>query len=222
MPEVQLHGFTWQNDFMRNVYGVTEEEITQIPYTAETDLPAAYNRLGNVPVSFKASCSLNTVCMGDCLRVFDSVNTESPLHATVIHYEQDDVRKVKKLKHVTEVNLTNSREILFGSLTREEIERLDKLVKTVPQKRKPTAEEHAALYALQAELQAKSGAIYMNIKCDSQQSRLQCSFNKFQKFLLAYPDRIVAQSDTCEFRGHRVMEELASGRRQFRRRAADA
>jgi hypothetical protein len=221
MPEVQLHGFTWQNDFMRNVYGATEEEIRSIPYTAETDLPSVYNRLDNVPVSFKTSCSPNTVCMGDCLRVFDSVNKETPLHITVIQYQQDDERNVKKLKEATQVNLTDSREILFGYLQREEIERLDKLVKSVPQRRKPTPEEHTAMYTLQMELQAKSGALYMNIKCNSQQSRLQCSFNQFQKFLDTYPDRVIAKSNTSDFRGHQVMPELESGRRQFRRRTVE-
>jgi hypothetical protein len=158
--------------------------------------------------------------MADCLRIFDAVVSGTPLHMTVVHYTQDDA--VKRLASIVEVNLTSSKDLLFGSLTREDIDRLDKLVKSVPQKRSPTPEEHAALYALQGELQAKSGAIYLNIKCNSQQSRLQCSFNKFQTFLSAHPDRIVAQSMTPEFRGKPILSEVTSAKRQFKKKTEES
>ncbi len=217
MSEVQRHGFSWEKDLMRNVYGATEEEIKSIKYTEKVDLPAFCNHLDSVGVSIKTTCSPNTICMGDSLRVYDSVSSDTPIHMTVIKYIQDDERKVKKIETITEVNLTQANHILFGSLTRADIESLDTLVKKIPQKRKPSEEEKKALYALQTELQKKSGAIYLNIKCNSQQSRLQCSFNKFQEFLITNTDRIVAQSKTNEFRGKTIQAEVASGRRQFKR-----
>lgn len=213
MPEVQQHGFSWEKDLLRNVYGATDEQLKAIKYTNKMDLPAPLNALEPVDISIKTTGSANTVCMADCLRIFDAVNSKAPLHMTVVHYKQEG--DVKRLVSITEVNLTDSKELLFGSLTREDILRLDTLVKRVPQKRSPTPEEHTALYQLQEELQAKSGAIYLNIKCNSQQSRLQCSFNRFQTFLTSYPDRIVAQSTTHEFRGKPMLQEVASGRRQF-------
>lgn len=214
MPEVQQHGFSWEKDLIRNVYGATEEQLREIQYTNKMDLPAALNALDHIDLSIKTTGSANTVCMADCLRVFDEVSSGSPLHMTVVHYKQDG--EMKRLVSVVEVNLTDSKEVLFGLLTREDIQRLDTLVKSIPQQRSPTAEEHTALYALQKELQAKSGAIYLNIKCNSQQSRLQCSFNKFKKFLETNPDRIVAQSTTREFRGKPILQEVPSRRRQFR------
>lgn len=221
MPEVQTHGFRWERNLIQEVYGASEAELKSIKYTNKIDLPAALNHLDHVNLSIKTSCSANTVCMADCLRIYDAVNQEEPLHMTVVHYKQDDTTNTKKLVSIVEVDLTKSKDLLFGSLSREDVERLDKLVKSIPQKRKPTPEEHAALYALQAELQKKSGAIYMNIKCDSKQSRLQCSFNKFQEFLTTNKDRIVAQSTSGEFRGKKVIEEVASGRRQFRQRSVE-
>jgi hypothetical protein len=133
----------------------------------------------------------------------------------VIHYEQEG--EYKKAKTIIEVDLTNSREELFGSLTREQIEELDKAVKSVPQNRRPTKEERDQLFALQSSLQAQSGAIYMNIKIDSKkQRRLQCSFNKFQQFVEKNPQRIIAKSNTHEFRGGAITPEILSGRRVFK------
>lgn len=221
MPEVQKHGFSWERNLIQEVYGASEAELKSIKYTNKMDLPAALNRLDHVNLSIKTSCAANTVCMADCLRIYDAVSKEEPLHMTVVHYEQDDTLKTKKLTRIVEVDLTKSKDILFGSLTRADIERLDKLVKSVPQKRSPTEEEHAALYALQGELQKKSGAIYMNIKCNSQQSRLQCSFNKFQEFLETNKDRVISQSKSAEFRGKKILEEVASARREFKKKPAE-
>lgn len=218
MPEVQKHGFSWEKDLLRNVYGAQDHELKAIKYTNKMDLPAALNHLDGVDVSIKTSCAANTVCMADCLRIFDAVSSGSPLHMTVVHYKQDG--ETKRLTSIVEVDLTGSKDVLFGSLTRADVERLDTLVKSIPQKRSPTPEEHAALYALQAELQAKSGAIYLNIKCNSQQSRLQCSFNKFQEFLTTNKGRIVAQTTTAEFRGKPVVEAVVSAKRSFKKKTA--
>jgi hypothetical protein len=200
---------------LRNVFHLTEEELEKRKYTAKIDLPSIYNRLDKCDVSIKTTNTLNTICMADCLRIFDAVSGETPLHLIVVHYKQNDTTKTKKVTTIVEVNLTNSREALFGTLTREQIEELDKVVKAVPQKRKPTLEEHTTMYALRDKLQALSGAIQLNIKCNSTQSRLQCSFNHFTDFLEKYPERIIAKSNTHEFRGGAISSEISSSRRVF-------
>lgn len=223
--EAQAHGFSWEKDILTNVYGATEEELKAINYTSASDLPAKYNRLEPCKLSIKTSCSANTVCMADCLRVYDKVVSGRPLHLVVIHYAQNDAKKTKKITSIVEVDLTSSTQLLFGSLSRDAVEQLDALVKTVPQKRRPTKEEHELMYKLQAKLQEKSGHIYLNIKCDSSQSRLQCSFNRFQTFLKENPDRIVSQSSTHEFRGGSIAAEISSSRRVFKskeQKAAEA
>jgi hypothetical protein len=217
MPEVHTHGFSWEKSLLSSVYGAGEEELKAIGYTSKADLPAALNRLDGVDVSSKTTCSANTVCMADCLRLFDAVAAgATPLHMTVVHYIQDDVAGVKKLVSITEVDLTGSTPLLFGDITRAELEALDRAVKAVPQKRSPTAEEHAAIYAIRDALAPRCRAIHLDIKCNSQQSRLQCSFNRFQQFLAEHPERIVARSVTGEFRGGRIVEQIASARRVFK------
>jgi hypothetical protein len=178
---VQSHGFSWEKEIMSRVYGATLEEQKCIPYTSKIDLPAEINRLDPCDISIKTSCHSHMVCMADCLRVYDSVCSDRPIHLVVLHYLQE--ADTKKIISIIEIDLTDSCEALFGSLTRADIETLDRAVKAVPQKKKPTEEEHTSMYAIRDALQKMSRAIHLDIKCNSTQSRLQCSFNHFQKFL---------------------------------------
>lgn len=216
--EVQKHGFTWEGEMIRNVYKCSES----ISYTGAIDLPAHLNLLESCSVSIKTTGSPNAVCMGDCLRVYDSVGGDAaPIHATVITYVQNDETKTKKIKSILEVDITNSRTLLFGNLSRARIEELDQLIKKVPQKRSPTPEEHAAMYALRDALHALSGndaAIHLDIKCNSQQSRLQCSFNRWLAFVANNPDRVIAVGDASSFRGGSICAEISSARRTFKKK----
>ena len=216
MAEVQKHGFLWEKEILKN-RGVTEDELKSIKYTSKMDLPANLDRLDNSNISVKTTNNSNTVCMGDCLRVFDSADTNEPIHMISLHYKQE--AGIKKVASITEVNLTNSREELFGTLTRDQIEELDKAVKSIPKGRRITEDERNRIYSLQESLQAQSGAIYLNIKIDSKsQRRLQCSFNHFERFIEKYPQRIVAKSNTHEFRGGAITPEIPSGRRVFNKK----
>lgn len=216
--EVQGHGFSWEKEIISNIYGATNEELKEIKYTSKMDLPAPLNHLDGCDLSVKASCSANAVCMADCLRVFDAVNSGKPLHMVVVHYVQDDTTNTKKIKSITEIDLTDSRELLFGTLTRAQIEELDRAVKSVPQKRKPTEEEYNKMYSIRDSLQGSSGAMHLDIKCNSTQSRLQCSFNRFQDFIERNPSIVVAKSNTNEFRGGSISSEIHSPRRVFKKK----
>ena len=210
----QGHGFSLEKEIMRMIYHMTEEELQSIPYTSKVDIPAELNRLDHCDVSIKTSGHSNMVCMADCLRVYDSVSSGKPLHMIVIHYIQEAT--IKKITSIIEMDLTDSREALFGSLTRAEIEILDRAVKAIPQKKKPTEEEHKNMYAIRDSLQTRSGAIHLDIKCNSTQSRLQCSFNRFQQFVENHPVRIIAKSNTNEFRGGALSPQIVSSRRIFK------
>ena len=216
--EVQSHGFSWERELICNVFGVTIEDYKQIKYTSKMDLPANLNRLDGCDVSIKTSCNLNTVCMADCLRVFDAVTSGNSFHMVVVHYNQDDTNNTKNIIAITEIDLTASSDVLFGSLTRCQIEELDKLIKSIPQKRKPTQEEHKKMYILRDSLQMMSGAIHLDIKCNSSQSRLQCSFNKFQEFIEKNPNKLIAKSNNNEFRGGAISASITSSRRVLRKK----
>jgi hypothetical protein len=211
MSEVQAHGFSWEKEILA-IYGATPEEVKNINYTSKMDLPASLNRIDNCDLSIKTTGNKNSVCMADCLRVFDMVSGQK-IHLVVVHYKQ--VKEIKQVVHIVEIDLTNSRELLFGTLTRAQIELLDSAVKSIPQKRKPTSEEHKHMYAIKKELQKLSGAIRLDIKCNSQQSRLQCSFNKFQSFIENNP-RIIEKSNTNEFRGGSITKDIISCCRKFK------
>ncbi len=215
---VQKHGFSWEKELLTNVYKARPDELTQIGYTAAKDLPAHLNRLDRVDLSIKATGS-PAVCMGDALRVYDSVApSAAPMNMCVVSYKQDDTANAKQVKKITEVNLANAAPALFGSVTREEIAELDRRIKAVPKGRSPTAEEKASYQELQRTLQAKSGAIIFNPKLDSKsQRRLQCSFGKFEKFVESNPDRVVATSTTNKFRGGEISASIQSGRRTFKK-----
>lgn len=216
--EVQKHGFTLEKEIIRNVFHVSDDDLKKIKYTSKMDLPAVLNKLDGCDLSIKTTGSPNTVCMGDCLRIYDSVSSEKPLHLVVIMYKQDDVKNTKNVTEIIEVDITGLKYILFRDIKREDIEELDKAVKKVPQSRSPTPEEHAAMYSIQKKLIDKKGEIYFNIKCDSKQSRLQCSFNSFSEFIKRNPDKIVARSNTNEFRGGIISMEIESGRRKLKKK----
>jgi hypothetical protein len=209
--EVQKHGFLWERSLLKNVYGVTDAELAAIKYTNKMDLPANLNKLGQQSLSIKTTGSPNAVCMADALRIFDAVSSKDPFHLVVVTYKQDGVEK--NLKSIIEVDLTDSAALLFGTITREQIEDLVKVIKKVPQKRSPTADEYKAIYDLRDSIQTRSLAIHLDPKCNSQQSRLQCSFNRFGQFLAMNPGRIIARSTNGQFRGGSIIETLKSARR---------
>jgi hypothetical protein len=218
--EVQKHGFIWEKEIIRNILHVSDTELKKIKYTSKMDLPSALNKLDGCDVSIKTTGSPNTVCMGDCLRVYDSICSGKSLHLIVVTYKQDDVKNTKKVTEMIEVDITGLKDELFGGITREDIDELVKAVKNVPQKRRPTPEEHEAMYSIQKKLIDKKGEIYFNIKCDSKQSRLQCSFNGFREFIERNPDKVIARSNTNEFRGGFISLELESGRRKLKKKCA--
>ena len=211
MPEVQKHGFIWQDDISRNVYGATSEELKKIKYNAKMDLPANLNRLNpTCDVNIKTSQTPNNVCTGSALEFYESVFSGKQLHIVVIFYTQDKELNIKKFHSVIEIDLTSMGPTLFGSLSKKDIEDLDAEVKKVPNKRKPTKEEHKAMFDLRDKLMPKFGDIYLNIKCDSEQSRLQSSFNQFKNFITKNPDRIIAKSSTTNFRGGNILAIIQS------------
>ena len=211
--EVQKHGIDWEREILTKVYGITIEQFKLLKYTGKNDLPANLNSLDHCNVSIKTSCNENSVCMADCLRIFDAVNTDTILHMIVINYIQDDITNTKNISKIIEIDLTNSRNELFGTLSRSQLEELDKEVKSVPQKRKPTDDEYNKMYSLKKSLQSLSGAIHLDIKCNSTQSRLQCSFNHFLEFMEKNPHRILSKSDTNIFRGKEITKQFVSSRR---------
>jgi len=151
--------------------------------------------------------------MGDMLRVFDSVSSGKQQHLLVMYYKQSG--NIKEIKNVIELDITGKRELLFGDLTREDIEELDGSVKVVPHKQHPTKEQHQYMYGIRDEKKKKTGSIIPNIKCDGTQSRLQCSFNKFKNFIDNNPSLVVEQSINNIFHNIEIETRYYSPPRKF-------
>jgi hypothetical protein len=212
MPENQAHGKTWEKDLGINVYKATEAELKSVSHTAPIDVPRAFNRLDGVDVSIKVSGG-DAIDMGDIVRVFKELSSGEKIHMTVISWVQKD-STTKKLKSLTEVDLTNSANLIFGTATLSEIEDLVAYVKAIPHYGRTT--EHQTTYKRMATaLKKKSGGwISYAPKVDSStQRRVQGHFSRFSRFIEENPSRVIATSQTGEFRGGRIAEEIVSSPR---------
>jgi hypothetical protein len=225
MSEVQAHGKLWERELALNVYRCSPKELSSVNYTATHDIPGEINHLEpGVSVSIKASCS-NTICMGDVIRVFDTVSSGNRLHLTILLYEQDCAAGTKTIKDIFELNITGSSELLFGTVTRADLQSLITLMHAVPKELRgrivvegkkisaPSPQRQAYLEK-QVELLEKSGLIILNPKLDETNCRLQCSIN-LKKIIDTKPGLIVSHSSNEEFRGGYITRVINSGSRQF-------
>lgn len=216
--EVQKHGFFWEKHILCNCFNITEDKFKSIGYTDKHDLPKNLNPKG-FNISCKCSKSLNEVNMGDPIRLFDSVNNkEDKIHLVVFFWEQKgDNKKVIK---TYEINLTNKKDLLFGKITKDDLENLRNLVRKIPTKKKPTPEEHKQMYDLKKQLHKKKGAIRLDIKCNSQQSRIQCTIHKFTKFVKDNHKLVIEyneknkETDKCKFK-EKDIPDFEGGARVF-------
>ena len=217
MPENQGHGKTWEKDLGLNVYKATEAELATVSHTAPIDVPRAFNRLEGIDVSIKVS-GKDTIDMADIVRVFDEVSSGEKFHVTVVLWEQNSPT-TKKLKSITEGDLTNSVELMFGSVKREQLVDLVTAAKAVGKVRPTvTAEERArqisSAYAMRDELHRLSGFMHIHLMFyTNTASRVQGQFTRFRQFVAENPGRLVAESQTCEFRGGRIANEIPSTKR---------
>ena len=217
MPESQGHGKPWEKDLGINVYKATQEEIDSIPYTAPIDVPREFNRLDGIDISVKVS-GKDTIDMADITRVFDEVSSGENIHMTVVKWIQN-TPTTKKLTSVTEVDLTNSRSILFGTVSRDQLVELVTLSKSVGKVRPDVSSEErvskiAAAYKMRDELHKITGIMHFHLMFYTKNaSRVQGQFTEFSKFVEKNPSRLIAESKTGEFRGGRIAEEIPSTKR---------
>jgi hypothetical protein len=217
MPESQGHGKPWERDLGMNVYKATKAEVDSIPYTAPIDVPSEFNRLDGIDVSVKVS-GKDTIDMADILRVYDEVSREKKIHMTVIKWTQN-TPTTKRLISITQVDLTNSRDILFGTVSREKLVELVALSKSVGKVRPEVSAEQraskiASAYKMRDELHMITGMMHFHLMFyTNHPSRVQGQFTEFSKFVEKNPTRVIAESKTCEFRGGRIAEEIPSTRR---------
>jgi hypothetical protein len=148
--------------------------------------------------SIKTSCGKQIDC-GDVLRLFDYDYKEK--HTMIVFcYNQENSKRV--IKRIFELNMNEEfKKILFGTRTREQIETLDKYVKSIPKNGKTKI--HSSTYKQMAkDLREKSnGWISYAPKVDSKsQRRLQCSIRKLDEFIEKNKSIVLSDTNTCILR----------------------
>lgn len=212
MPENQAHGKFWEQELARKVYRATDAELASISHTASIDIPRACNHLDCTDVSIKVTGG-RSVDMGDVARVYHEVSSGEPIHLVVVSWTQASAT-TKRLQSITEIDLTDSAELLFGTATLQDIQALVDYVKSVPHHGR-TAAHQTTYKRMAADLSRQcGGALRYAPKVDSKtQRRVQCSFRNFLQFVQQHPGRIIATSTTCEFRGGTIADTCLSTRR---------
>ena len=194
----QQNGHDFDNE-MKAVFGVTSAN-----YTARHDIPEELN--GGNFASVKSSVGDSCDC-GDALRMYE--NTELPNYH-LIRGRFQQVGEQKHLKEIHHFNLSNSKEIMWGQVTREDVLRLRELTGSY----RPGMEEiRKNVHKLKNELNKKSGFMKFRPKMDSKQHRLQCSIPEFAMLVKSHPSRIIAHTLTGIFNGIQLMLIRESGRR---------
>lgn len=204
MPESQQHGNIWEDSIKRDVYHITQ----RIPYTAKYDIPKEYNTRNQTEnVSIKTT-QMKSVDMGDALRMYQ--NSE-PTSLLVIRYKQ--VEDKKRLSEIVHCQMPPT-ETLFGSVSLEEVQTLDRMIKAVP-KGKADDTVMKSIHEYKDTLNKKSGYAHLRPKIDSQsQRRLQCSIVDFEGLLQNHPSLIRERNTEGKLYDVEIPLELESCRRQ--------
>lgn len=186
MPASQQNGHDFDTE-IKNIYNVVN-----VGYTSIHDVPSEFN--DGIPVSIKSSVGDTCDC-GDAVRMFHNSQLEH------YHFVRGRFQQIGDQKHLREVHLvdmSNTMNILWGTLTLEDITALSELTKSY---RPGNEDVRKAVHTLKNELNKKSGFMQFRPKMDSQQHRLQCSISKWPVFIASHPQRILYHTESGMFRG---------------------
>ena len=192
---VQAHGHEWEDDLIAVFVSPSDmDEMEELSYTAVHDIPKELNQLTQRNVSVKAT-KTNRVDFGDALRTLDNMTGNSPLEAVIIQYRQDGSQKVPS--RVVRLDLTESKEVLFGDADIDEIKsdfrELDSMVKTGHKDYKTKA----------AEIRGKMSGSHMKVApkignpVKKRAGRLQISLANIDKLIEQNP-HLVIDDEHCD------------------------
>ena len=205
----QNHGFKYENEIREKVFDLPK----QINDRNIHDIPKEKNKYNNNEnVSIKTTGSW-TICCGDILRFFDyNFTHENTL--IVIKYEQTDTHKT--ISHIYEINYNKKcHKLLFDNLSKEEIEKYVKGVKSIPTNIKGKEAKKIYNYLVEKKKLKKkyNNIIQINPKVDSKQSRVQCSIPNFEKNLKEFIYEPECNTPNI-IRGKEILLSIESGRRK--------
>lgn len=177
--EVQQHGLVFE-EWVRTTFF----DAYQPPdYTQKWDIPAVINtRHGGVPVNPKAAKYRAPVDLGDALRQFD---IDEPFLLVIGYWRQEDA--TKRFVNVVAPRIEPAAwRMLWGPVTRADLERLDALIKD---RSLDYREARRRAQAMKNAPPFNQATIVLNPKIDSRgQRRLQCSLRFGDVFKYLAPD----------------------------------
>lgn len=196
----QSHGFQWQYDITIKVFKLSIVKND----TEKYDIPCKNNMFDKEEnISIKVS-KTNTIDCGDILRFYDIENK-----TTIILLQYEQIGNTKKIINIYEIDYNKElRDILFGSITKEEINNYVLLIKNIV-KGKVINKDYLQI---KKELQIRNN-MYINIspKVDNHnQRRVQCSIPHIDVLLIKYPHFIKYYSKLPLLRNVQILSEIIS------------
>lgn len=207
----QKHGYIFE-ERIKNIFGCEYKDND----TGKYDIPCEFNKIdSNENCSIKITKSNNIDC-GDILRFFTLDN--NPIHKTTIiigKYIQH-TPQTKKINKIYEINYTQElHKLLFGNITKEELENYINKVKNIPH-----GKNYDKTYlAEKCELQKKYNMkINISPKVDSKkQRRVQCSIPNFEELLKKFIIKIYEPiNDNILYRNKLIERIINSGIRKLK------
>lgn len=212
MPEVQLHGFDFENWIKKTFFA-----DFNILYSSKWDVPAEFNVLEvvpkdfrHLPVSIKTCKNRSPIGFGDALRQF---GIDEDFLLIVGFWEQSGADKNFVGVEAVKVPASHWKN-LFAPLTAENLKSLDSIIKN-----KETHYAEARKSAKEIKQSFPPTKMILNPKIDSKsQRRLQCSL-PFSVFWSDLVKKESYQNVECALFGERVPNPFVSGARVFKPKA---
>ena len=175
--------------------------------TSVHDISKEENALDPTETQSVKTTGGNQIDCGDVLRLFDYNYKEK--HTMILFcYKQESSKRV--INRVVELNMNEEfKKVLFGSVTREQIEELDKYIKGIPKNQKPTKENSDTYKKMAKTLKDSSNSwISYAPKVDSKsQRRLQSSIRKLDTFIEKNNSLVLSNSTDSMLRGISIPKE---------------
>jgi len=204
--EVQQHGLVFE-EWVRTTFF---NGYKPPGYTQKWDIPAAINREhGGLPVNPKATKYRSSVDLGDALRQFD---IDEPFILIIGYWVQEgDAKRIVNI--VAPVITPATMRKLWGDITREDLVRLDSLIKD---RSLDYREVRKQAQAMKKSHPFNTSIITLNPKIDSKgQRRLQCSLSFGKVFEHLAPGADDGIQDPPVLWGVPFTETIASRSRSF-------
>ena len=207
----QKHGFIWENEIKKAVFGIEPEQNNTDKY----DVPCEKNKLdSNENISIKTVAS-NTIWCSDILKFYD-YNFENGKKNTmiVITWKQDGDSKIIVSNCEINYNQEMHKEC-FGDVTRTEIKDYVAYIKSIPHGK--TSDQIKNIYKEKKNILQKKNSmkITINPKVDTKkQRRVQCSIPNFEKLLKKFIT-YQSQDKPNSIRGQEISLKIKSSRRKI-------